>query len=117
MYFIKCANAKGDNATFYFDFVREKGLRPSTGIFIYTKPKDQIQKNHNREALTLLEITAKIFNSIERSFSSYTGHLSAFFCVTVTGFGTLAAMLHMLMFCTLITTCLADLRTHLANTF
>jgi hypothetical protein len=59
MYFIKCANAKGDKATFYFDLGLEKGQRPSTGIFIYTKPKDQIQKNHNKEAQTLLEITTK----------------------------------------------------------
>ncbi len=27
----------------------------STGIFTYTKPKDQIQKNHNKEALMILE--------------------------------------------------------------
>ena len=27
----------------------------ATGIFTYIKPKDQIQKNHNREALALLE--------------------------------------------------------------
>ncbi len=33
----------------------EPGQRPSTGIFIYAKPKDQVQKNHNKEALALLE--------------------------------------------------------------
>ena len=35
---------------------RGPGQRPSTGIFIYTTPKDQIQKNHNKEALKLLEV-------------------------------------------------------------
>jgi hypothetical protein len=48
-------NPKGDKIMFYFDFGRGAGQRPSTGIFIYTKPKDQIQKNHNKEALALLE--------------------------------------------------------------
>ncbi len=55
MNFIKRKNKKGDKITFYFDLGRRAGQRPSTGIFIYTKPKDQIQKNHNREALALLE--------------------------------------------------------------
>jgi hypothetical protein len=27
-----------------------KGQRPSTGIFIYAKPKDQIQINHNKQS-------------------------------------------------------------------
>lgn len=48
-------NKKGDKITFYYDFGREPGQRPCTGIFIYTKPKDQVQKNHNKEALKLLE--------------------------------------------------------------
>jgi hypothetical protein len=34
----------------------QNGQRPATGIFIYTHPKDQIQKNHNKEALKLLEV-------------------------------------------------------------
>jgi integrase len=55
MNFIKRLSKKGDKITFYYDFGRRAGQRPSTGIFIYTKPKDQIQKNHNREALALLE--------------------------------------------------------------
>lgn len=48
-------NKKGDKITFYYDFGRGAGQRPSTGVFIYAKPKDQIQKNHNKEALALLE--------------------------------------------------------------
>jgi len=48
-------NTKGDKIIFYYDFGRGKGQRPSTGIFIYTRPKDQIQRNHNKQALALLE--------------------------------------------------------------
>src|SRR5437764_14403923 len=56
MNFIKRANKTGEKIIFYYDFGRSPGQRPSSGIFIYTKPKDQIQKNHNKEALALLEI-------------------------------------------------------------
>lgn len=56
MNILKRPNKKGDKITFYYDFGREQGQRPSTGIFVYAKPKDQTQKNHNKEALTLLEI-------------------------------------------------------------
>ena len=55
MNILKRKNPKGDKITFYYDFGRGPGQRPSTGIFVYTKPKDQIQKNHNKEALHLLE--------------------------------------------------------------
>jgi integrase len=55
MNFLKRKNRSGDKITFYYDFGRGTGQRPSTGIFIYAKPKDQIQKNHNKEALALLE--------------------------------------------------------------
>lgn len=41
---------------FYYDFGRGPGQRPSTGIFIYTKPKNQIEKNHNKQALALIEV-------------------------------------------------------------
>ncbi|MFN8291011.1 MAG: site-specific integrase [Chitinophagaceae bacterium] len=56
MNILKRPNKKGDRITFYYDFGRGAGQRPSTGIYIYTKPKDQTQKNHNKEALALLEI-------------------------------------------------------------
>jgi integrase len=56
MNIIKRPNRKGDKINFYYDFGRAPGQRPSTGIFIYTRPKDQIQKNHNKQALALLEI-------------------------------------------------------------
>lgn len=55
MNFLKRPNKNGDKITFYYDFGRGKGQRPSTGIFIYSKPKNQIERNHNKEALALLE--------------------------------------------------------------
>jgi hypothetical protein len=51
----KRKNKKGDILIFYYDFGRAAGQRPSTGIFIYIRPKDQTEKNHNKEALALLE--------------------------------------------------------------
>jgi integrase len=49
-------NAKGDKMFFYYDYGREPGQRPSTGIFIYTKPKTQVERNHNKEALALIAV-------------------------------------------------------------
>jgi hypothetical protein len=37
MNIIKRPNRKGDKITFYYDYGRGKGQRPSTGIFIYTR--------------------------------------------------------------------------------
>src|SRR5437764_5143192 len=56
MNILQYSNRKGDKIYFHYDFGRGKGQRPSTGIWIYAKPKDQIQKNHNKEALALLEV-------------------------------------------------------------
>ena len=55
MNILKRENRTGDKIMFHYDFGRGAGQRPSTGIFIYKKPKGQIQKNHNKEALALLE--------------------------------------------------------------
>ncbi|MCC7526647.1 MAG: hypothetical protein IT250_17615 [Chitinophagaceae bacterium] len=55
MNFIQIPNRKGDKIFYYYDPGREKVQRPATGIFTYAKPKDQIQKNHNKEALSILE--------------------------------------------------------------
>ncbi|MDF2190559.1 site-specific integrase [Paraflavitalea sp. CAU 1676] len=55
MNFWKKRNKKGDKIYFHYDFGRGKGQRPVTGVFVYTKPKNQIEKNHNKEALALLE--------------------------------------------------------------
>jgi integrase len=56
MNLLKRANKNGDKITFYYDFGRGPGQRPSTGIFVYKNPQNQIQKNHNKQALALLEI-------------------------------------------------------------
>jgi hypothetical protein len=56
MNIIKRPSSKGDKIVFNYDFGRGPGQRPPTGIFIYKNPKDQIQKNHNKQALALLEI-------------------------------------------------------------
>jgi integrase/recombinase XerD len=40
---------------YYLEWGKAAGQRVAAGIFTYTKPKDQIQKNHNKEALLVLE--------------------------------------------------------------
>jgi len=56
MNILERVNRKGTKKYFYIDYGRGSGKRASTGIFVYTKPKDQIQKNHNKQAVALLEI-------------------------------------------------------------
>lgn len=56
MNLLEAPNKKGDKIFYYYDLGRGKGQRPTTGIFTYTKPKDQIQRNHNKQALALLEV-------------------------------------------------------------
>jgi integrase len=56
MNIIKRLNRSGEKLNYYFEFGRNKGQRVASGIFIYAKAKDQIQRNHNKEALKLLEI-------------------------------------------------------------
>lgn len=65
MNIIKRTSRKGDKINFYYEFGRNKGQRVASGIFIYARPKDQIQKNHNKEAMMLLE-TKKYQLSIEQ---------------------------------------------------
>jgi hypothetical protein len=55
MNFIKIPNRKGDKIYYYYNLGRGKGQRPATGVFVYSSPKNQIQKNHNKEALAILE--------------------------------------------------------------
>jgi integrase len=55
MNLLKRVSKNGDKITFYYDFGRGPGQRPSTGIFIYKNPQNQVQKNHNKQALALLE--------------------------------------------------------------
>lgn len=40
---------------YYYEWGKGTGQRKAAGIFIYTKPKDPIQKSHNQQALSLLE--------------------------------------------------------------
>jgi hypothetical protein len=56
MNFLKIPNKKGDKIIFYYDFGRGKGKRPFTGIFIFKCPINDTVKNHNKEALRLLEV-------------------------------------------------------------
>lgn len=41
---------------YYLDWGRGKGQRKASGVFTYAKPSNQIQKNHNKEALAILEV-------------------------------------------------------------
>ena len=49
-------NRKGDKTYFFYDLGRGPGQRPSTGIFIYANPKNQEQRNFNKEALKILAV-------------------------------------------------------------
>jgi integrase len=37
-----------------FEWGKEEGQRQATGIFTHAKPKDQLQRNHNKEALAII---------------------------------------------------------------
>lgn len=56
MNYIKRPNKKGDKITYYYNYGRDAGQRPSTGIFLYTKPKNQTERNHNKESLAMLDV-------------------------------------------------------------
>jgi hypothetical protein len=51
----KRENSKGDKAYFYIATGRKSRERMATGIFIYTRPRNQVEKNHNKESLILVE--------------------------------------------------------------
>lgn len=55
MNIVKRENRKGDKAYFTIEYGRENGERQATGIFIYTHPKSQVEKNHNKEALIRID--------------------------------------------------------------
>lgn len=40
---------------YYFEWGKEAGQRMASGIYTYTRPKDLIQRNFNKEAISLLE--------------------------------------------------------------
>ena len=56
MNFLERLNKKKDKITFYYDLGRGRGQRPSTGIFIYVKPKPPAENAHNKEAYALLDV-------------------------------------------------------------
>ncbi|WP_346239007.1 tyrosine-type recombinase/integrase [Niabella insulamsoli] len=58
MNFLKRLSKNGEKITFYYDFGRGRGQRPSTGIFVYVKPQSPEEKRHNKEALALLKVKA-----------------------------------------------------------
>lgn len=49
-------NNKGDKILYFFDNGRGKGQRGSLGLFTYVKPKDALQRNHNKETIAILEV-------------------------------------------------------------
>ena len=51
----KILSKNGKKVYYSLEWGKAVGQRISTGIYTYEKPKDQIQKNHNKEALMILE--------------------------------------------------------------
>jgi hypothetical protein len=41
---------------YYLEWGKEQGQRTAIAIFTYVKPLDQLQKNHNKESLAILEM-------------------------------------------------------------
>lgn len=56
MNILKMKNKKGDKIVFHYDYGRKKGQRPSTGLFIYTRPKNEAERQHNKEARAILDV-------------------------------------------------------------
>jgi integrase len=55
MNIIKRISTNGEKVYYSFELGRCAGSRIATGIFTYTEPKNQIEKNHNKEAIRLLD--------------------------------------------------------------
>ena len=55
MNIIKRISKNGEKEYYSFELGRCAGSRIATGIFTHTEPKNQIEKNHNKEALRLLD--------------------------------------------------------------
>jgi integrase len=45
----------GAKVWYYLEWGKAAGQRKATGVFTYVKPKDQLQKNHNKEATAILK--------------------------------------------------------------
>jgi integrase len=63
----------GRKVYYTLEWGKGPGERIATGIFTYSKPKDQLQKNYNKEALAIIE-TKKSQLTLERQ-STGTGHI------------------------------------------
>jgi integrase/recombinase XerD len=71
---ISAKKSKHTNKTYYyFEWGKEKGQRVASGIFTYSKPGNQIEKNHNKEALAILQ--TKKSQMILDGQSIGTGHM------------------------------------------
>jgi integrase/recombinase XerD len=51
---IKRVTSNSEKIFYTLEWGKAAGQRNSTGIFTYTKPKDPVEKNHNKEALGIL---------------------------------------------------------------
>ncbi len=47
----KKASRNKQKIWYSIEWGKAKGQRIASGVFTYAKPKDQLQKNHNKEAL------------------------------------------------------------------
>jgi len=66
----KRKNSKGDKVYFYFANGRKTGERIATGIFNFTRPRNQVEKNHNKEAMILLDTKKSELGKIDGESSS-----------------------------------------------
>jgi hypothetical protein len=56
IYITERKSRKGDKIFYSIEWGKAPGQRVSTGIFTYIKPKDNLQKNHNKESLAILDL-------------------------------------------------------------
>ncbi|PWV47047.1 site-specific integrase [Chitinophaga sp. S165] len=49
-------NERGDKIYLYYDNGREAGQRKSTGYFLYTNPRTDLEKNHNVEMQRIIDV-------------------------------------------------------------
>lgn len=65
-------NRKKDKRIYYYDYGRGPGKRPAVGVFTYTKPQNQTQKNHNKQVLDLLNcIIKRVQDKTSRIYKLY----------------------------------------------
>lgn len=65
-------NRKKDKRIYYYNYGRGPGKRPAVGVFTYTKPQNQTQKNHNKQVLDLLNcIIKRVQDKTSRIYKLY----------------------------------------------